>query len=82
MHPWQLTQPVRQQIKPLTLWRSTFYAGDFPLQRPMRSFKELETLYPVFCTLCNSHVAAPQQGIGLAGQQPLDPIAEARGLRV
>lgn len=41
MHPTQRRQRVPQQIKHLTLWRFTFYAGDFPLQRPMRSIKEL-----------------------------------------
>jgi hypothetical protein len=51
-HPMQRLQPVQQQIKHLTLWRSTFYVQDFPAQPAMSSFKELLKVYLVFCNLC------------------------------
>lgn len=51
-HPTRLTQRVRQQIKCLTLWRSTFYVADFLPQPAMSSVKELKTLYLVICDLC------------------------------
>lgn len=83
-HPTRLTQQVRQQIKCLTLWRSTFYAEDFPLQRPMSSVKELHRLYLVFCNLCNpvlthGELATRQQGIGLRANAGLTPYLKLGG---
>lgn len=54
-------------IKPLTLWRFTFYAGDFPLQRPMRSFKELHRLYLVICDLCEPFMRCAHRELPLVG---------------
>ena len=45
------------QIKQLTIRRSTFYAGDFPLQPPMLSFKELDKVYYLICNLCYRNAA-------------------------
>lgn len=59
IHLWQLTQPVRQRIKPLILWRFTFYVPNFPAQRPMSSIKELVTVYQFICNLC--YTKAPVQ---------------------
>jgi hypothetical protein len=80
-HPRRLTQRVRQQIKTLTLWRSTFYVPDFLAQPAMSSIKELSKVYLVFCNLSN-WIVPSAWGIGPRwGQQPLDPITEVRGLR-
>src|SRR5262245_46506809 len=67
MHPLRLTQQVWQQIKELTVWRSTFYAEDFPLQPPMSSIKELGKLYPVFCDLCEPFMGCAHWEFALVG---------------
>jgi hypothetical protein len=63
----QRLQPVQQQIKHLILWRSTFYVGDFPRQRPMSSFKELDTVYLVICNLCYRNAATQHKELVLVG---------------
>jgi hypothetical protein len=77
----QPLQRVQQQIKHLTLWRSTFYGADFLHQRPMSSFKELLKVYLVFCNLCNWNVPSAWGIAARWRQQALDPIAKARGMR-
>jgi hypothetical protein len=77
----RLTQRVRQQIKHLILWRSTFYVADFLRQRPMLSFKELQRLYLLFCALCNTVCGMlPQQELVLRTNALSFPMAKARGL--
>jgi hypothetical protein len=78
----RLTQRVRQQIKHLILWRSTFYVADFLRQRPMLSFKELQRLYLLFCALCNTVCGMlPQQELVLRTNALSFPMAKARGCR-
>jgi hypothetical protein len=79
-HPMQRLQPVQQQIKHLTLYRSTFYVADFLRQPAMLSFKELSRVYLVICNLCYQFLGYAHRELAFS-QQALDPMAEARGLR-
>ena len=75
----QPTQRVRQQIKHLTLWRSTFYAGDFPTT-PRLSFKELLKVYLVFCNLCHAYAAPQHRELALQANALSFPMDKSRGL--
>jgi hypothetical protein len=66
-HPLQPEEQVFMQIKQLTIWRSTFYARDFLSQPPMLSFKELDKVYSLICTLCYLRIATQLGGLRYLG---------------
>ena len=79
-HPLRLTQRVRQQIKKLTLCRSTFYVQDFPAQPAMSSVKELDKVYLVICNPCYRDVPLAHRELALRANRLSFPMSKARGL--
>src|SRR5229473_1462177 len=64
----RLTRQAWQQIKQLTVWRSTFYVQDFPGQRPMLSIKELGKSVSVYLLpLQYLYAAVPHWELALVG---------------